>query len=192
MSLNCPKCNNDFSEDGEKIPKILDCGDSFCINCIKKSTKNGIIKCSLCNSETNKKIDELPTNKYAIQTKKLILCDLCMDEFGEDASSEKAPIILKCGHTFCLECLGKKIKNEMIKCSFCQKITIGKLHELPVNNCVLDLTNYELYINFKYLDFKCNEKENVDYQFSMGIMGETNGGKTSIFHYFQKVNQLKK
>ena len=38
-------------------------------------------------------------------------CSICLDVFGNSIKHAKAPKILKCGHTFCKECLQDLIKR---------------------------------------------------------------------------------
>ncbi|EFO88240.1 hypothetical protein CRE_07746 [Caenorhabditis remanei] len=41
----CPVCLQEFGEEGHNIPKVLDCGHTFCLSCTKKIAKPGYIKC---------------------------------------------------------------------------------------------------------------------------------------------------
>ena len=42
-------------------------------------------------------------------------CSICLEEFGDNDKSEKAPKMLSCGHTFCCQCIKKKWKKMIIK-----------------------------------------------------------------------------
>ena len=46
-----------------------------------------------------------------------LVCDICLEEYGDNDKSEKTPKILSCGHTFCCQCIKltmKKICNQII------------------------------------------------------------------------------
>jgi len=181
----CSICLRDYKEeDPDHIPKILKCGDTFCTNCIKTSILNDKKICPVCSSVVNEDIDEMPINKYALEPNKKILCDICLEEFSLD-NSEKMPKILKCGHTFCTKCLYDNRKNGKIICIFCRKETTEEVDQLTENKCTEEEIIKELVLNFKYIEEKKLDIHKLDFQFSMGLMGETNGGKTSIIHYFQ-------
>ena len=61
-------------------------------------------------------------------------CGVCFKSYNH---SEKKPLSLPCGHTFCLECLKQINKHSIIKCPF-DKIAHHQVAEnLPVNYAVL-------------------------------------------------------
>ena len=61
-------------------------------------------------------------------------CGVCFKSYNH---SEKKPLSLPCGHTFCLECLRQINKHSIIKCPF-DKIAHHTIAEnLPVNYAVL-------------------------------------------------------
>jgi len=188
MSLTCPTCSQKFTDKGEIIPLVLNCGDSICKKCLMKRQTNDIFDCPLCLLKSKKKIDELPINKFIFKPNKTIVCELCLKEFGDNASSENAPKILNCGETFCTECLKHISKNGVIKCSFCLKITKEDIIDIPINNYVLDFVGHEIYSNAKDLKLDKNMNINdieIDMNFSIGLMGEMNGGKTSIAYNYR-------
>ena len=67
---------------------------------------------------------------------------------------------------------------------FCSKETDEEVDKLIMNKCALEECIKELLFSFKYIDEKNIDINKLDFQFSIGLMGETNGGKTSISHYF--------
>ena len=56
---------------------------------------------------------------------------------------------------------------------------------IPDNQCIINIAEHELYTNIKYISDKNIVPKDLCYQFSIGLMGESAGGKTSITHYFQ-------
>ena len=61
---------------------------------------------------------------------------------------------------------------------------------MPDNLCIIYLAEHELYTNVKYLSEKSISPKELGYLFSLGLMGETHGGKTSITHYFHTGESL--
>ena len=77
----------------------------------------------------------------AMQIESSLECPICTSRFTVDGSFQ--PKILKCGHTFCTNCIWQISKTERneIKCSYCSHIThIGVLgaYALPVNVTLVD------------------------------------------------------
>ena len=130
------------------------------------------------------KIDEMPINKYALNPKKTLVCDICLGEYSNDVNSKKAPRILNCGDTFCTECLEHNRCNDKNICLFCEKETCGEVKNFIINKCVIEEYENEVLLNFKYMDKEILDINLLDYKFSVGLMGESAGGKTSIAHYF--------
>ena len=69
-------------------------------------------------------------------------CPICANRFTVDGPLQ--PRTLKCGHTFCTNCIQQISKTEknLIKCSFCSSITpVGVLgiYALPVNRKLVDI-----------------------------------------------------
>ena len=78
----------------------------------------------------------------AMQIESNLECPICTNRFTADGRFQ--PKILKCGHTFCTNCIWEISKTEIneIKCSYCSRIThIGVLgaFALPVNVTLIDL-----------------------------------------------------
>ena len=79
----------------------------------------------------------------ALQIESSLECPICTSRFTVDGSFQ--PKILKCGHTFCTNCVWKISKTDVeikeIKCSYCSCITrIGVLgaYALPVSVTLVD------------------------------------------------------
>lgn len=192
MSFTCPVCFEEFNKESGKIPKILKCGDTICIICLKRIYKNNKVICPICTIESNEDIDKIRINNFAYYNKNTILCQLCMKEFDNSISSERTPKVLKCGDTICLACLKKNYNNENneVFCTLCAKTYNEKLEEIPVNKCVIKLGEEELINNIEILGSLKNPNE-FDYEFSIGLMGDSGVGKTCLTHYFYKGIPLK-
>ena len=61
-------------------------------------------------------------------------CGVCFKTYNH---SEKKPLSLPCGHTFCLECLRQINKHSIIKCPFDKIAHHVNAENLPVNYAVL-------------------------------------------------------
>lgn len=61
-------------------------------------------------------------------------CGVCFKQYNH---SEKKPLSLPCGHTFCLECLKQINKQQVIKCPFDKVAHHIVAENLPVNYAVL-------------------------------------------------------
>ena len=68
-------------------------------------------------------------------------CYICMEPY----SSDKKPLILVCGHTFCEVCLQNLfLEKKEIQCCFCKIITnLDKFDDMIINYAVLNLAEYE-------------------------------------------------
>ena len=180
----CSQCFQEFKDDPDHTPKIMSCGDSFCVKCLNSLIKDDKIVCPICKAEIKEKIDEMPINKYAKNPSKTLLCDLCMEEYSNNLNSKKLPRILKCGDTFCTECLEKSRCENKIRCIFCGEETCEEVKELYINKCVTEDYEKEILLNFQYMEKEIKDINLIDLNYSVGLMGESDGGKTSIAHYF--------
>jgi Ras-related protein Rab-18 len=183
-TTECSLCFQDFKDDPDNTPKIMKCGDTFCVKCLKSLIIEDKIICPICKAIIMEKIDEMPINKYALNPTKTLVCDLCLGEYSNDVNSKKAPRILNCGDTFCTECLEHNRCNDKNICLFCEKETCGEVKNFIINKCVIEEYENEVLLNFKYMDKEILDINLLDYKFSVGLMGESAGGKTSIAHYF--------
>jgi GTPase SAR1 family protein len=184
MSITCNICFDNFDEEPDHEPKVMKCGDTFCFKCLKQIKKEKEkFSCPICQKEIDENIEDMPTNKYVFNPKKAILCDLCYNEFDNNYKSERTPRILPCGDTFCSECLKTKSGSEII-CMFCGKRTKENVDDLRVNKMIIEKLEEEIVNSMKYIDDKI-EINKLSNQYSVGLMGETGGGKTSINHFFR-------
>ena len=76
-----------------------------------------------------------------MQTESSLDCPICANRFTVDGPLQ--PRILKCGHTFCTNCIQQTSKmDKNIKCSFCFGVTpkgaMG-IYALPVNITLVDI-----------------------------------------------------
>ena len=116
--ISCSICYENFEQDTDNEPKIMECGDTFCLKCIQsiKKEKEKFL-CPICQKEIYEKIEDMPTNKYVFDQLKNILCDMCSNEFDNNYKSNKAPRVLNCGHSFCTNCLKSNLgSGEVIRC----------------------------------------------------------------------------
>ena len=112
-------------------------------------------------------------------------CPICFDIYGNSLTHIKAPKILKCGDTFCKECLEDIIKRnetDYFECPLC-KSQIKK--EVNIDDYT---TNKEL-IRLIDSSFKLpeegvvNQKEDINkpIKYTIIFLGNSGVGKTSIF-----------
>lgn len=96
----------------------------------------------------------------------ILECGICLEKYN---SKEKIPRMLKCGHTFCANCLKEliKINNNLdnfifIKCPIDK--TIGhnntNIEEIPINRIILDILDYNGFAieKLSLSEEKSNEK----------------------------------
>lgn len=114
-----------------------------------------------------------------------LVCDICLEEYKNNVNSEKTPRVLSCGHTFCTQCLWKMMKNNKIECPICRKENFEEIDEIRVNQYIIDLINNKILSAIKYLDDQDVKADNPDYKFSIALMGESGGGKTSIGNFYR-------
>jgi len=113
-------------------------------------------------------------------------CSICLDIFGNNISHIKAPKILKCGDTFCKECLEKIIKNtkeDFFLCPLCKK-EIRKekdVDEYSPNKEVIKIVN--TFFNISKIEI---EKGEPPIQYNVILLGSSGVGKTSIFTRLSK------
>ena len=100
MSFECPICMIEFDQE-KHIPKLLKCGDTICIICLKDIFKKEK-ECPICRAKIKEGIEILRNNRYAYNAKNKIICEFCLEEFDSNFNSEKVPKVLKCGDTLCL------------------------------------------------------------------------------------------
>ena len=110
-----------------------------------------------------------------------IICDICLEEYGDNDKSEKAPKMLSCGHTFCCKCIKNKMnrdKNQII-CSICREVEERIYDKIPFNRIIYDLILKEKEQNNNYKFNSINSKD-YDVCFNIGMIGFQFTGKTSL------------
>ena len=61
----CNICYDNFEKDSENEPKIMECGDTFCIKCIKHIKKDkDKFMCPVCQKDIYENIEDMPINQY--------------------------------------------------------------------------------------------------------------------------------
>ena len=137
------------------------------------------------------------------------ICDICMEEYGDNDKSEKCPRILLCGHTFCTLCLNKiySINNKII-CPTCRAIDSRKINQITINRVIYDQiwekkqinknkfihnndinnnNNNNIINNINNINYNNNIinnnkslNEDFEYIFKIALIGEQYAGKTSL------------
>ena len=117
-------------------------------------------------------------------------CPFCLDIFGTNKTHIKAPKILKCGHTFCRECLKailKRSDEDFFLCPSCNE-KVNKEQNID------DYITNQAIIKFINTCFNLSEKEseNIDdgkiIQYNIVLLGNSAVGKTCIFQRLLKDN----
>ena len=115
-------------------------------------------------------------------------CPICLDMFGTNQNHIRAPKVLKCGDSFCKECLEKIIKRgdeDHFLCPMCKE-NIKK--EQNVNDYI---TNKEMIrlVN-EFFNLPEEEVHNKEYdkiiKYNIVTLGNAFVGKTSIFQRLLK------
>ena len=70
-----------------------------------------------------------------------LTCDICLEEYGDNDKSEKAPKILSCGHTFCSKCIQETMRknNNEIICSIDRQKDNRPFDQIPFNRIIYDI-----------------------------------------------------
>ena len=121
----------------------------------------------------------------------ITICDLCMEEYGDNDKSDKCPRILFCGHTYCTLCLKKiESKNKNIICPTCRTIESRKINELAINRAIYQLiweknqknNNNNINNNINNNNNNNNESLNNNYKYliKIALIGDSATGKTSL------------
>ena len=115
-----------------------------------------------------------------------LTCDICLEEYGEDDKSEKAPKILSCGHTFCSKCIELKMRkdNNQIICSIDRLKDERPFDKIPYNRIIYDMILKEKEQNNSKMTIK--EIKDYDIVFNIGMIGCQNTGKTSLSVCYEK------
>ena len=92
-------------------------------------------------------------NEYSLDQNQK--CNICYNFYSNDS----LPYVLKCGHTFCKNCIQKIYKKEekQIQCAFDKKTyTLESIAEVPINFSYLQIlksiSKLQINNNCKFLD----------------------------------------
>ena len=113
-----------------------------------------------------------------------IKCDICLEEYGDNDKSEKAPKILGCGHTFCCKCIKLKMEkdNNQIICSIDRQKDERQFDKIPYNRIIYDLILKEKQ-QHNIIGKKGSDK--YDIILNIGMIGSQSAGKTSLSKCYQ-------
>ena len=108
-------------------------------------------------------------------------CPICLDIYGNSQKHIKAPKVLKCGDSFCKECLKEiieKNENNFFECPTCKEKIRKELDidSYTTNKQLISIINSSF--NLPEKEFK---NENKATQYSIIFLGSSGVGKTSIF-----------
>ena len=67
MVAECSKCSTKYEKQGDKIPKLLPCWHSICLQCTKQLTQDSKLNCPECRAENTVPVEGFPTNQYLIE-----------------------------------------------------------------------------------------------------------------------------
>ena len=137
-----------------------------------------------------------------------LTCDICLEEYGDNDKSEKAPKMLMCGHTFCCKCIKETMKrnDNQIICSIDRLKDERKFEKIPFNRLVYDIIlkekekentiekkekeakekeiKQEIQTNGKISISNTNCKK-YDIALNIGMIGNQCAGKTTISACYQ-------
>lgn len=84
---------------------------------------------------------EIKVKKALEKNDMILICPICMHKYNED---KNAPLVLRCGHTFCRNCGVNLLKFSQIMCPYDkQKFRCDKIDDLAKNIALLDLLEAE-------------------------------------------------
>lgn len=127
-----------------------------------------------------------------------LLCHICFEAYTDIPKHKKIPRILKCGHTFCTECLqkiaNKSNKNKII-CPIDREVgsDTKDINQITINRnifdqlCAKNLCHSKLAIEPDIL-FSENTPANFDKNFKVITLGTCNTGKSALSDRMVKNN----
>ena len=144
-SLACQVCFEDFSEDGDHVPRLLPCSHTLCESCIGQLIQNNRAKCPTCNMQHQaRRATDFPQNRYTLtmmrrlpERAEIRRCQLHQDE-EETVFCREA----ECQKPICTECLSEH--------HFGHKVVSLKTEAKDILNKILE--------NIKNAEKKLNEK----------------------------------
>uniref|UniRef100_A0A914WQZ5 RING-type domain-containing protein n=1 Tax=Plectus sambesii TaxID=2011161 RepID=A0A914WQZ5_9BILA len=126
--------------DEVKVPKLLNCGHTFCLGCTQSlMTQQTIIKCPTCRHETDATVAPLPTN-YELAG--------VLTKFAERQAEVRK------GEVTCQECFNAIAHQKVRCCKTCNTPSSGKICS---DCCVENHNGHELVTLVKYFEQQCKE-----------------------------------
>ena len=111
-------------------------------------------------------------------------CPICLDIFGINQNHIKAPKVLKCGDSFCKECLEdiiNRTEEENFLCPICKE-NIKKennVDDYTTNKEIIRMVN--TFFNIPEKELKNLSEKDKPIQINIAALGNCAVGKTSIF-----------
>ncbi|KAF1759257.1 hypothetical protein GCK72_015721 [Caenorhabditis remanei] len=68
-TFSCTICLLEYGEEGDRTPRVLDCGHTLCLGCCKQIVQSNQIQCPFCRVDTQltgRTISNLPKNYLAL------------------------------------------------------------------------------------------------------------------------------
>ena len=97
MATKCSICWEKYEKQGDKIPKLLPCSHTVCLQCTRQLIENSKLNCPECRTENRVPVRGFPTNRYLIENldlaKKVKDNYKRTDSFGEERRPESESII---------------------------------------------------------------------------------------------------
>lgn len=123
-----------------------------------------------------------------------MICSGCVIQFN---LKNRKPILLPCGHTFCLKCIYKMKKEGMIKCFIDKKIYDNQTN-YPLNSSKMEILKKELEksqkqeiqnMTIQIIDEKMSKiTDNYDFNFKIITLGNSFVGKSALLNrYFYNI-----
>ncbi|KAF1759255.1 hypothetical protein GCK72_015719 [Caenorhabditis remanei] len=87
-TLSCTICLLEYGEEGDRTPRVLDCGHTLCLGCCKQIVQPNQIQCPFCRVDTQltgRTVSNLPKNYLALSlsTQLISLSSLTMEYTGK-------------------------------------------------------------------------------------------------------------
>ena len=67
MATECSICLEKYEKQGDKIPKLLPCSHTVCLQCTRQLIENSKLNCPECRTENRVPVRGFPTNRYLIE-----------------------------------------------------------------------------------------------------------------------------
>ena len=115
--MECPSCYEYF-DDISRIPRNLNCGHTFCEECLCKIEEQKMTFCPICRTALNKpfKAKKLPKNfialDYAVKHQEILKkSNFCQVHTKE----QMRHYCITCKHLICIECIVDHSGHEFVR-----------------------------------------------------------------------------